>query len=63
MYISGCGKDEHFINCGSGCEVTCFDKRPEVCTEPSRPGCFCKPGFIRLKRGGPCVKECPKRKY
>ncbi|KAM3962918.1 zonadhesin [Aphomia sociella] len=60
-----CGANEVYSECKRGCP-------PETCisivakfkcdsNEVCRPRCTCKPGFLRLKTGAPCMptRQCP----
>ncbi|XP_041464168.1 uncharacterized protein LOC446192 isoform X6 [Lytechinus variegatus] len=45
--INGCTGDLVYTECGSGCERTCDDPDPEMCTEECRAGCFCPGSTVR----------------
>ncbi|GAB0100412.1 hypothetical protein DMENIID0001_164520 [Sergentomyia squamirostris] len=54
------GPNEEIRDCGK----PCYDDCPGIiyeCPDDCKVGCYCKPGFKRLTRGGPCVpdKKCP----
>ncbi|WKY12048.1 hypothetical protein Q1695_003534 [Nippostrongylus brasiliensis] len=62
-----CAKNEHGSPCGDLCELSCdeeLNKEKELpCIEVcAPPACVCDDGYLRLKKGGPCVPEdsCPK---
>nr|XP_054756533.1 SCO-spondin-like [Lytechinus pictus] len=44
LVLNVCPGDLVYTECGSGCERTCDNPDPEMCTEECRSGCFC-PGF------------------
>ncbi|RCN28183.1 trypsin Inhibitor like cysteine rich domain protein [Ancylostoma caninum] len=63
-----CPPNEHGNACGDLCELSCdeqLNKERELpCIEVcAPPACVCNDGYIRLKRGGPCVPKnsCPKK--
>ncbi|XP_059622094.1 zonadhesin-like [Phlebotomus argentipes] len=56
-----CPLGEVYLECGSACQDDC--DQSQGCTEQCVTGCFCKPGYARVK--GTCVprkvcKKCPK---
>ena len=55
------GKNEVFDRCGTNCETTCANPGPLRCIKSCKSGCFCKPGYIRNKKDGVCIKQekCP----
>ncbi|EYC14144.1 hypothetical protein Y032_0041g365 [Ancylostoma ceylanicum] len=63
-----CPPNEHGSACGDLCELSCdeqLNKERELpCIEVcAPPACVCNDGYLRLKRGGPCVPKnsCPKK--
>ncbi|KIH43092.1 trypsin Inhibitor like cysteine rich domain protein [Ancylostoma duodenale] len=52
-----CKANEVFTDCGSACEPSCKNPKPEICTEQCVVGCQCKPGFFRNDQGA-CVAKC-----
>ncbi|EYB92112.1 hypothetical protein Y032_0198g1640 [Ancylostoma ceylanicum] len=53
-----CKANEQFTDCGSACEPSCKNPKPEVCTLQCVVGCQCKPGFFRNDQNA-CVAKCP----
>lgn len=52
-----CAKNETFTDCENPCQPTCDDPEREPCpTFTCTAGCHCKPGYIREKDGGYCIK-------
>ncbi|KAF2881492.1 hypothetical protein ILUMI_24690 [Ignelater luminosus] len=63
---AGCGVHEYFDECGTPCLPDCMSPILDItgCRyNPCRPGCVCKPGFIRIKPHMHCVRKCPKNVY
>merc|ERR1719359_176488 len=44
-----CNKSNHeiYVKCGGFCEEELCYKSKLVCTMDCRPGCYCKPGYLR----------------
>ena len=55
--------NEVFHACSPRCERVCgvLVPAPSICLPGCVRACQCKPGYIRQKVGGLCVKECPRR--
>ncbi|RCN48310.1 trypsin Inhibitor like cysteine rich domain protein [Ancylostoma caninum] len=52
-----CKANEVFTDCGTACEPSCKNPKPEFCTEQCVVGCQCKPGFFRNDQNA-CVAKC-----
>uniref|UniRef100_A0A0N4YEK2 TIL domain-containing protein n=1 Tax=Nippostrongylus brasiliensis TaxID=27835 RepID=A0A0N4YEK2_NIPBR len=52
-----CGTNEQYNECGSACEPSCKNPKPEMCTMQCVVGCQCKSGFFR-DDSGQCVAKC-----
>ncbi|XP_055698631.1 zonadhesin-like [Phlebotomus papatasi] len=50
------GPNEEVRDCSSPCDDDCPGENNE-CAFDCQVGCYCKPGFKRLSRGGQCVPE------
>uniref|UniRef100_A0A182P749 TIL domain-containing protein n=1 Tax=Anopheles epiroticus TaxID=199890 RepID=A0A182P749_9DIPT len=59
--IRSCGRNEVLQKCGLCYETTCTDKSKNVCPSMCYCGCYCRRGFIRASKNGPCIlpKQCP----
>ena len=60
--LSECPIGEYWNTCGSGCELTCQNKkRPPLCDFACVPKCSCNKGLIRDMASKKCVpeSECP----
>ncbi|KHJ89305.1 trypsin Inhibitor like cysteine rich domain protein [Oesophagostomum dentatum] len=57
-----CGSNEIYVTCGSGCEATCQNPKPTVCTVQCVNGCRCKTGYVRNDKNE-CVKQCSVTHY
>ncbi|VDL74681.1 unnamed protein product [Nippostrongylus brasiliensis] len=55
--LETCGKNEQYNECGSACEPSCKNPKPEICTLQCVIGCQCKSGFFR-DDSGQCVAKC-----
>lgn len=57
------GKNEVYDKCGTTCPTDCANPGPLICNKMCRPGCFCKPGYIRNKKNGVCIRKekCPNK--
>jgi Trypsin Inhibitor like cysteine rich domain len=63
FFLAKCGLNEIYLQCGSPCEATCdIPNNPLLCKAACRPGCFCRPGFLR-NVSRVCVKStlCPRK--
>ncbi|XP_072167120.1 zonadhesin-like [Diadema setosum] len=59
---AGCPGDLVYKNCGTRCEATCWQPKPEACVLICVQGCFCPDGMVRVPGTGHCVAsldECP----
>ncbi|XP_026479354.1 zonadhesin-like [Ctenocephalides felis] len=55
--LNQCPANEDFKECGTACEPTCANPRPQVCTMQCLVNvCQCKPGYVR-RYDGQCVEE------
>ncbi|KAF2881485.1 hypothetical protein ILUMI_24683 [Ignelater luminosus] len=56
---SQCGKREYYIECGNRCKLNCFTVQiPVPCNSPDcLAGCYCRGGYLRKSKGGPCIPE------
>ncbi|XP_071504944.1 uncharacterized protein [Diadema antillarum] len=57
-----CLGDLVYKTCGTNCEPTCWEPKPEACVAMCVQGCFCPDGMVRLPGSGDCVAsldECP----
>ncbi|KAK6011931.1 trypsin Inhibitor like cysteine rich domain protein, partial [Ostertagia ostertagi] len=52
-----CPANEEFKECGTACEPSCRNPKPEICTEQCVRGCQCKSGFYRNDENV-CVSNC-----
>ncbi|KAF7265938.1 hypothetical protein GWI33_020679 [Rhynchophorus ferrugineus] len=50
-----CGKNETYDPCGPFCVAHCVFRQFTSCKPGCNPGCFCKDGYIRRTRDGPCI--------
>ncbi|GFR12685.1 uncharacterized protein TNCT_390051 [Trichonephila clavata] len=50
-----CPKNAIFIECGSPCPPTCENRYP-TCEEKCTTACYCKPGYLKSKQQGKCVR-------
>ncbi|KAG7190299.1 hypothetical protein KM043_006415 [Ampulex compressa] len=55
--VKKCGKNEIWNSCGTACEPSCKNPKPEICTKQCVIGCQCANGFLRNKNNR-CVKPC-----
>ncbi|KAK6757558.1 hypothetical protein RB195_015396 [Necator americanus] len=51
-----CNANEEFKDCGTACEPTCWNPKPENCSKMCVVGCQCKEGYFR--NGDDCTTEC-----
>ncbi|XP_063893818.1 zonadhesin isoform X2 [Helicoverpa armigera] len=62
---TSCNGDENaiFSDCPSSCQATCDNPNTnQPCNRMCmKPGCVCKPGFIKIVKDGKCIdpKKCP----
>lgn len=54
--------NEHLAQCGKGCELTCENPKPRICSDlcTLEKFCVCDEGFVRF--GEICIEPrfCPK---